>query len=242
MLRIKELCKEILFDAVILGDNKIKYYQFPYNVPEIIEQWEQHNCMILPEAYKEFLLFSDGFENDRTELYSLKNVTKILVQNEFNGYFEIGKQTIDGSLLLLDEKGDFYYEKGENGLEQVTFEEYVKTWILDEMEELIENNNIIRKYPTISIKEAFSKSEVITIDYVYYMICTMCDNPYQEIDEIDSFEGNMDSFMVKRKNAFRELKLEDMVEVVGENHYVYKYVEIEDRGMCEWCQETDKYL
>ena len=127
MLRIKELCKEILFDAVILGDNKIKYYQFPYNVPEIIEQWEQHNCMILPEAYKEFLLFSDGFENDRTELYSLKNVTKILVQNEFNGYFEIGKQTIDGSLLLLDEKGDFYYEKGENGLEQVTFEEYVDT-------------------------------------------------------------------------------------------------------------------
>ena len=74
------------------------------------------------------------------------------------------------------------------------------------------------------------------------MICTMCDNPYQEIDEIDSFEGNMDSFMVKRKNAFRELKFEDMVEIVGENHYIYRCVEVEERGMCEWCQETDKYL
>lgn len=52
----------------------------------------------------------------------------------------------------------------------------------------------------------------------------------------------MDSFMVKRKNAFRELKLEDMVEVVGKNHYIYRCVEIEERGMCEWCQETDKYL
>ena len=48
--------------------------------------------------------------------------------------------------------------------------------------------------------------------------------------------------MVKRKNAFRELKFEDMVEIVGENHYIYRCVEVEERGMCEWCQETDKYL
>ena len=242
MQSIKELCKEILFDAVILRDNEIKHYQFPYGVPKKIEEWEQHNCVILPEAYKEFMLFSDGFENDRTELYSLRDATKIISQNAFNGYFEIGKQIGDGSLLLMDEKGDFYCGNRENGLEHIIFEEYVKTWILDEMEKLIENNNIVRKYPTISIKEAFSKSEVIVIDYVYYRVCHICDNPYQEIDEIDSFEGNMDSFMVKRKNAFRELKLEDMVEVVGENHYVYRCVEIEERGMCEFCQETDKYL
>lgn len=129
--------------ADILEENGINNFKFPKGIKnEKIIEWEQTNHVLLPKSYKEFLVLSNGFRNGRSEIYPLEQVLKLDAPDEFKEYYSIGGYIGDGSLLLTDGKGEFYYGDHVNGVEQSTFEEFVDNWIIKNMKEELKDNQI----------------------------------------------------------------------------------------------------
>lgn len=143
MFSIKEMYDDIVLIAEMLEDNYIDNFKFPKGTnEEAINNWEKKNNVLLPDGYKNFILLSNGFVNHGAEIYSLDQITQLDFPDDFKGYYEIGSYIGDGSLILIDKTGNFYYGDHVYGIYKSTFEEFVKKWILEDMKESLEDNNI----------------------------------------------------------------------------------------------------
>ncbi len=143
MYRVKELFDKIVIIADILEKNDIDNFKFPKGISEeSVKNWEKENHAFLPQGYKEFLLLANGFRMHGSEIYPLEQVTRLDFPDEFKGYYAIGSYIGDGSLILADNNGKFYLGDHADGIEESTFEAFVKRWILEGMEEAVEENGI----------------------------------------------------------------------------------------------------
>lgn len=143
MYSIKEIFDDIVLIADTLEENDIDNFKFPQGIgKEEINNWENENSVLLPEGYKSFLLLANGFRNHGSEVYSLDQTTRLDFPDDYKGYYEIGSYIGDGSRILTDNKGNFYYGDHVKGLDKSTFEEFVEKWILDDMKESLKDNGI----------------------------------------------------------------------------------------------------
>lgn len=143
MSAIKEMFDDIVLLADTLDENGIDNFKFPQGISnEQIREWENANNVILPSLYREFLVLANGFRNHGSEAYSLEKIFKIEIPDEFKGYYAIGEYIGDGSLLLSDDKGNFYYGDHVNGVEQASFEEFLQEWIISDMKDSLADNGI----------------------------------------------------------------------------------------------------
>lgn len=143
MYSIKEMFDDIVLIANILEENDIDSFKFPKGVSEEdIKNWEKENSVLLPEGYKSFILLANGFRNHGSEVYPLGQITRLDFPDEFKGYYEIGSYIGDGSLILVDNEGNFYYGDHVDGVDKSTFEDFIEKWILDDMKESLEDNDI----------------------------------------------------------------------------------------------------
>lgn len=72
----------------------------------------------------------------------MEQITKLDFPDDFKGYYAVSSYIGDGSLILVDDKGKFYYGDHTDGVEESTFEEFVEEWILGDMKEALKENNI----------------------------------------------------------------------------------------------------
>ena len=143
MYSVKEMFDDIVLIAGILEENDIDNFKFPKGISEEeLKNWEKENGVLLPEGYKSFLLLANGFRNHGSEVYPLSQITRLDFPDEYKGYYAIGSYIGDCSLILVDDKGNFYYGDHVYGVEQSTFEEFVEKWILDDMKESLKDNGV----------------------------------------------------------------------------------------------------
>lgn len=143
MYSIKEMFDDIVLLADTLEENDIDNFKFPMGISEEeIKNWEKENNVLLPEAYKSFLLLANGFRNHSAEVYSLGQITCLDFPDDYKGYYAIGSYIGDGSLILVDDKGNFYYGDHVDGVEQSIFEAFVEEWILNDMKDSLKDNDI----------------------------------------------------------------------------------------------------
>lgn len=143
MYRVKEMFNNIVVIADILEENDIDNFKFPQGIgEEALRNWERENQAFLPEGYKNFLLLANGFRMHGTEIYPLEQITRLDFPDEYKGYYAIGSYIGDGSLILTDSNGNFYYGDHVDGIEKATFEEFVERWILDGMKEAVKENGV----------------------------------------------------------------------------------------------------
>lgn len=143
MYSVKEMFDDIVLIAGVLEEHDIDNFKFPKGISEEeIKNWEKENSAVLPKGYKSFLLLADGFRNHGSEIYPLGQITRLEVPEEYRGYYAIGSYIGDGSLILADEYGNFYYGDHVYGTDKSTFEEFVEKWILDNMKEALKDNGV----------------------------------------------------------------------------------------------------
>lgn len=141
MANIKEMYDDIVILADVLEENGIDTFEFPNGISEEeIKAWEERYGIRLPQSYKEFLTLSNGFRKQGEEIFSLDRISKIEIPEMLKGYYAIGSYIGDGSMLLSDDKGNFYYGDHVSGVESATFEEFVEHWIIDGMKEDLKDN------------------------------------------------------------------------------------------------------
>lgn len=129
--------------AEALEENGIDTFKFPKGIKiEKVNEWELANDATLPKSYKDFLMLVNGFKSESSIVYSLEQVTMLTVPDEFVGYYAIGEYIGDGSLLLTDGKGNFYYGDHVNGIEPSTFEDFIDNWIINCMKDSFIDNGI----------------------------------------------------------------------------------------------------
>lgn len=129
--------------AEALEENGIDTFRFPKGIKnEKVNEWELENDVALPKSYKDFLMLVNGFKSQSSVIYSLEQVTILTVPDEFVGYYAIGEYIGDGSLLLTDGKGNFYYGDHVNGIEPSTFEDFIDNWIINCMKDSFIDNGI----------------------------------------------------------------------------------------------------
>ena len=144
MADIKSKFDYIVLLADTLDENGIDCFKFPKAVSdEQIKEWESTHNAKLPQGYKDFILLANGFDNHGSEIYQLEQVIKLNeFPEEFKGYYAIGGYIGDGSLILSDDNGEFYYGDHTFGLEKSTFEDFLDKWIIKEMEESLQDNGV----------------------------------------------------------------------------------------------------
>ncbi len=127
----------------LLEENDIDWAKFSKGATlEQIQEWENRNSARLPDEYKEFTAFSDGFRYGSTELFSLEHIKQVSIPEEFRGYYWIGVYIGDGSMLLSDKEGGFYYGDHVYGVKKAEFPKFVEEWILQPMREDLDENGV----------------------------------------------------------------------------------------------------
>lgn len=143
MRTIKELFDDIILLADIIEDNGIDTYKIQKGIEyEKIKEWEENNEVRLPEGYKEFIVLANGFSYGSTQILPLEKIDVIDVPEEFKGFYMIGSYIGDGSLILSDKNGNFYYGDHAFGLEHVDFLKFLENDILRYMKDDLKDNNI----------------------------------------------------------------------------------------------------
>ncbi len=150
MLKFKNRCvnmkkkfNRIAVLANALEENDIDNFKFPEPVSqEQIDEWEKSNNAKLPTGYKNFIALANGFRKSGSEIYPLSNITKLDFPDDFKGYYAIGSFIGDGSLILSDAEGNFYYGDHCFGVEKGEFEEFIDKWIIRPMLEHFTDNSI----------------------------------------------------------------------------------------------------
>lgn len=143
MFSIQEMYEDIVVLADILEEKDIDTFKFPRGVePEKIDEWENKNASKLPQGYKDFIVLVNGFRLCGTEVFPLERISVVEVPVEFKGNYCIGTYIGDGSLLLSDERGNFYYGDHAFGIEEAEFSAFVENHILRYMKDAFKDNAI----------------------------------------------------------------------------------------------------
>lgn len=126
----------------ILEENNIDFAKIGKSIGrETILSWENENGVVLPREYKEFLLLSNGF-NYGTIIFPLEQIRLLDDSEEFGEYYWIGDYIGDGSKLLSDKNGGFYYGNHTMGVEMADFKEFLEEYFLRPMYEDLKDNGI----------------------------------------------------------------------------------------------------
>ena len=143
MRKVKELFDDIILLANMIEDNGIDTYRIQKGIEEEkIKEWEENNAVKLPVGYKEFIVLANGFSYGTTQILPLERIDVIEVPEEFKGFYMIGSYIGDGSLILSDKIGNFYYGDHAFGLECVDFLKFLEDDILRYMKDDLKDNNI----------------------------------------------------------------------------------------------------
>lgn len=99
--QLSEKIKELVEIAIDLEEET--YFEFSNSTTnDKINEWQEKNEVILPESYKEWLLFSNGsiIDSTRAEFYGLDRI-KIYSQSFPSDYVIIGSLVGDGEVLCF---------------------------------------------------------------------------------------------------------------------------------------------
>lgn len=128
---------------------------------EDIEKWEKENQVILPLAYKEWLLLANGFEMGSTvELFPLHKVEKCLFP-EYKDYYVVGEYIGDGSMLLIDKIGNFYEFDHAFGLNEKAFEKFLDNWIIEHLIDNLKEIGIYQPTPEEKVAQEAKIQEML---------------------------------------------------------------------------------
>lgn len=143
MHSVKEIFEDMRVLADILEEYAIDTFKFPEGIEiKKIEEWEQRNNMKLPQGYKDFIVLANGFRYGTTKILPLEKVEMVAIPDGFKGYYMIGSYIGDGSLVLSDEKGDFYYGDHAFGIKKVEFSKFLQDDILAYMKDEFKENDL----------------------------------------------------------------------------------------------------
>lgn len=128
-------CCDVIEDA---GVNCYKLFD-PLS-SETIAKWETDNGAALPEGLKNWLLLSNGFEmGSSADILPLEHIRPFPPEingGEYAGYFIAGHYIGDGSALVCSKDGRFFeLDHAYDILEEMTFEEFLDSWVLDVLED-----------------------------------------------------------------------------------------------------------
>lgn len=132
-----DIFKQICIYRDRIEELEIDWYElFKPASREKLDKWEEEHQASLPEGYKNFLLLSNGFDMKTTaEIYPIEQVTVLSIP-DYEGYYAIGAYIGDGSMLLTDGKGKFYKGDYAFGIEESIFENFLETWVLDNLKDV----------------------------------------------------------------------------------------------------------
>lgn len=143
MLHIKEIFDDIMLLADILEENGIDAFKIPKGIEsEKITAWETQYGIRLPQGYKDFIVLANGFNYSCSQILPLEGVKLIECPEEFKGYYMIGSYIGDGSLILTDKNGDFYYGDHAFGVKKADFLKFLVDDILYYMKDSLKENEI----------------------------------------------------------------------------------------------------
>lgn len=143
MLNIKEIFDDIVLLADILEENGIDSFKFPKGIESgKIADWETRHGVKLPQGYKDFLACANGFHYSGAEILPLERVVLIDQPEEFRDYYAIGSYIGDGSQILCDEDGNFYYGDHAFGVEQSDFAQFLINDIIYYMKDDLKESGI----------------------------------------------------------------------------------------------------
>lgn len=132
--------------ADILEENDIDNFKFPKPTTYNAIKSKEHELEIqLPEEYKSYIMLSNGFRDEGSEIYPINRVEQFNVPGGwvFNGYYAIGEYIGDGSLILCDSEGKVYYgDHAYNEVEETTFGEFIDEQIIRNMIDSCRDNNV----------------------------------------------------------------------------------------------------
>lgn len=143
MHSIKEIVEDIELLAEMIEDNGIDTIKFNNGVDNsLLEEWERNNDSKLPQGYKEFIVLHNGFRYRFTQLLPLEAIQMADETEQFPGYYIMGSYIGDGSLILSDKSGDFYYGDYAFGISKVDFSKFLEDDILQYMKEDLMDNDV----------------------------------------------------------------------------------------------------
>lgn len=94
----------------------------------------------------------------------------------------------------------------------------------------------------MTVKEAFEKYNDISINYIFKVKCRECGKYYDELDEEYSFEGDKEYFLGDWQREYGVIDLDDEIEQLeGEECKFALYRYCPEDGLCEKCENIDKY-
>lgn len=143
MHSVKDIVEDIELLAEMIEDNGIDTIKFHNGVDNSqIEEWERNNDSKLPQGYKEFIVLHNGFRYRFTQLFPLEAIQMADETEQFSGYYIMGSYIGDGSRILSDKNGDFYYGDHAFGISKVDFSKFLEDDILQYMKEDLMDNDI----------------------------------------------------------------------------------------------------
>ncbi len=113
------------------------YKVFPAVAEENLLQWEQSHGFRLPEGLRNWYLLSNGYDMSSTaDILPMSSITEFSYIDELKPCFIVGHYIGDGSMLVIDDKGNFYeFDHGYHKLHPMQFETFLDRWILDRLED-----------------------------------------------------------------------------------------------------------
>lgn len=143
MHSVKEIVEDIELLAEMIEDNGIDTVKFHNGLDNSqIEEWERNNDSKLPQGYKDFIVLHNGFRYRFTQLLPLEAIQMVDETEQFPGYYIMGSYIGDGSRILSDKSGDFYYGDHAFGISKVDFSKFLEDDILQYMKEDLMDNDI----------------------------------------------------------------------------------------------------
>lgn len=143
MHSVKDIVEDIEVLAEMIEDNGIDTVKFYNGIDNSqIEEWEKNNDSKLPQGYKELLVLHNGFRYRFTQILPLEAIQMADETDQFPGYYIMGSYIGDGSLILADKCGVFYYGDHAFGIDEVDFEKFLEKDILRYMKEDLMDNDV----------------------------------------------------------------------------------------------------
>ncbi|MBQ8297470.1 MAG: SMI1/KNR4 family protein [Ruminococcus sp.] len=131
--QIREYCEKLE------GAAYDRYKLYSPATEEDICSLENDNGVILPEELKNWYMLSNGFDmNSTADILPISSIRACPFGDleELDKCFIVGHYIGDGSMLVIDNCGNFYeFDHGYHRLYKMSFRDFLVNWVIDRLED-----------------------------------------------------------------------------------------------------------